>query len=311
MNNLIVTYLKKLENQAKEHGEVYRERAFKKARNKISRLDFEITNTNQLKSFSGFGKGIIGRIEEILENKSLSEIDEEVIDEKTNILNEFMKINGVGMKTADKWYEMGCRTIKDVLKNVRLTHGQEIGIKYLDELNQRIPRKNIDHINEIIQNIVKEINKKSKVNLQGIIAGSYRRKLAESGDIDCLISETKNKLTDKLIDDFIKRLKEKGLITDDLGKGESKYSAICIDKEGIHRRIDFEFVKNYTSYPYDLLYFTGGQQFNMEMRTLAKEKGMLLNQNGLYINNKLITAKDEKEVFKHLGMKYIAPEERY
>jgi DNA polymerase/3'-5' exonuclease PolX len=311
MNNLIIFYLKKLENQAKEHGEVYRERAFKKARNKILRLDFEIKDIDQLKGMSGLGKGILGRIEEILENKSLSEIDDEVADEKTSILNEFMKINGVGIITAERWYEMGCRTVKDILKKIKLTHGQEIGIKYLDELNQKIPRKNIDHINTILKSTAKEISKKFKVNLQCEIAGSYRRQLDESGDIDCLISETDNKLTDKLINELIKNLKEKGLITDDLGKGESKYSAICIDKEGIHRRIDFEFVKNYSSYPFDLLYFTGGQQFNLEMRTLAKENGMLLNQKGLYKNNKLIPAKDEKEIFKHIGMKYLSPKERY
>jgi DNA polymerase/3'-5' exonuclease PolX len=311
MNNLIISYLKKLEDQAKINQEVYRERAFKKAKNKIARLDFEITDVNQLKGMSGFGKGIIRRIEEILENKSLSEIDEEVIDEKHLIIDEFLKINGVGVKTAEKWYDMGYRSIKDILKKVKLTHAQEIGIKYLNELNERIPRKNIDHINDILQNTAKEINKKYKINLQCVIAGSYRRKLRESGDIDCLVSEVNNKLTDKVIDYFIKRLKELELITDDLGRGESKYSAICKDNEGIHRRIDFEFVRNYSCYPYEILYFTGGQQLNLDMRSLAKEKGMMLNQNGLYKNHKLITAKDEKEIFKHLGMKYLPPDQRY
>jgi len=311
MNNIIISYLKKLEDQAKKNQEVYRERAFKKARNKIARLDFELYDTNQLKGMPGFGKGILRRIEEILENKSLYEIDEEEIDEKHQIIDEFLKINGVGIKTAEKWYELGYRSVKDLLKKVRLTHAQEIGIKYLNELNQRIPRQNIDHVNDILQNISKEINKKFKINFQCVIAGSYRRKLDESGDIDCLVYEVNNKLTDKFIDFFIKRLKEIGLITDDLGRGESKYSAICIDDEDIHRRIDFEFVRNYNCYPYEILYFTGGQQLNLDMRTLAKDKGMMLNQNGLYKNGKLIPLKDEKDIFKHLGMKYLAPEKRY
>jgi DNA polymerase (family 10) len=49
----------------------------------------------------------------------------------------------------------------------------------------------------------------------------------------------------------------------------------------------------------------------MEMRHLAKEKGMMLNQKGLYKNGVLIPAKNEREIFRKLGMEYLPPEERY
>ena len=118
-------------------------------------------------------------------------------------------------------------------------------------------------------------------------------------------------LSDDVIDYFLKKLKEIGIVTDDLGRGESKFSGICEDFLGVHRRIDFEFVRDNKSYPYELLYFTGGQQLNMEMRHLAKEKGMMLNQKGLYKNGVLIPAKNEREIFRKLGMEYLPPEERY
>ena len=47
------------------------------------------------------------------------------------------------------------------------------------------------------------------------------------------------------------------------------------------------------------------------MRHLAKEKGMILNQNGLYKNGQMIPAKDERDIFRKLGMKYLPPGDRY
>lgn len=308
MNETIVKYMKTLENQARLRGETYRARAFKRAKEKIETLNFEINNTKQIKGLPGIGAGVLERVDEILETGALKEVD--ILDEKEQVLETFLKIHGVGMKTAERWYANGYRTLKDILKRAKLTKAQEIGIKYYDELNQKIPRKLIDEINDIFQDVVAEVNKEKKLNLQCVIAGSYRRKLKECGDIDCLVTDTNNKLTDSVIHLFLNKLKEKKLLTDDFGLGENKYLGVGIDSKGIHRRIDFEFVKEYKNFTYELLYFTGGYQLNVAMRQKAKEKGMLLNQRGLYKNGKLIPAKSEKEIFEKLGMVYLTPEER-
>lgn len=311
MNELIISYLKKLEKIAKSKNETYRERAFRKAKQVISGMTTEIKNANELRGKSGIGKGIIDRIREILETKALKEVDEATTSEKDEVMERFLNIHGVGPKTAERWYQLGYKTLKDIIKNVELTPAQKIGIKYYDEINQRIPRKYILEIDEIIQKTVKEVNKEHKTRLVCEIAGSYRRKLPESGDIDCLLSYENGHLTDELIDIFLAKLKKKKLLTDELGKGESKYTGICVDSQGIHRRIDFEFVHDYSSFPYELLYFTGSQQLNLEMRQKAKEEGMILNQNGLFKDKRLIPAKNEKEIFEHIGMMYLKPEERY
>lgn len=47
------------------------------------------------------------------------------------------------------------------------------------------------------------------------------------------------------------------------------------------------------------------------MRHLAKEKGIMLNQTGLYKNGQIIPAKDERDIFRKIGMKYLPPDERY
>jgi DNA polymerase/3'-5' exonuclease PolX len=67
MNAKILENLKKLESQAKLRGETYRSRAFKRAIDKISTLKTPLKDAKVLKGLPGIGKGIIDRVDEILE----------------------------------------------------------------------------------------------------------------------------------------------------------------------------------------------------------------------------------------------------
>jgi DNA polymerase lambda len=308
MNSIIVSNLQKLATQAKSRNEAYRAQAFTKAASIIDKLSFEIKDPNQLKGIPGIGKGILGRVVELLETKHLKEL--EGLDKKTEVIDEFTKIMGVGIKTAQKWYDKGDRTLKDVEKNEKLSHAQQIGLKYKEELNLKIPRENITQIEKTLLKAIDKVNKSFNTYIILTIAGSYRRKLPQSGDIDVLVTETGGKLNEKHINKFLDILSTEGIITDDINLGPYKYAGICVDKDGLHRRIDFEFVRDYHSYPYELLYFTGSYNFNITMRQRAKEMGMILNQNGLYKNDILIPVKNEKEIFDVLALKYLEPEDR-
>jgi DNA polymerase/3'-5' exonuclease PolX len=61
--------------------------------------------------------------------------------------------------------------------------------------------------------------------------------------------------------------------------------------------------------PY-LLYATGSKQFNVIMRGIAKKKGYVLNQHGLFKNNQCIKTETEEDIFKILGMTYLPPSSR-
>ncbi len=325
-NNLILTYLKKLGEIARSHSEVYRERAFRRAERVIKSLNFTIKNADQLKGIRGIGKGIHDRIQEIIKTKKLKEVDNyHIINKhsattKEDIIETFSKIHGVGRLTAEKWYKQGYKSIDDLVKLASLTHAQEIGIEYYDEINSILQNvanelKQLNSKIKIKQNLKQNSNQnQNKEDFICIIAGSYRRGLPYSHDIDCLvyspISNT-NPYPNKRIEMFINKLIDIGLITDTLSYGESKYTGICIDNKGIHRRIDFEFVEDKTTFPYELLYFTGSQQLNLDMRSRAKELNMILNQRGLFTKKgKLIKVNSEKEIFEQLGMNYLAPNMR-
>ena len=80
------------------------------------------------------------------------------------------------------------RTIED-LKNVDkkdeiLTPQQIVGLKYFEDLSQRIPRKEMKLWEQMVNRITKKLSKKTDDILISELAGSFRRKKSSSGDID-------------------------------------------------------------------------------------------------------------------------------
>jgi DNA polymerase (family 10) len=59
-----------------------------------------------------------------------------------------------------------------------------------------------------------------------------------------------------------------------------------------------------------LLYFTGSKAHNIRLRTLALERGLKLNEYGLMRGGRAVAAATEDEVYRVLGLPWIAPELR-
>jgi DNA polymerase (family 10) len=59
-----------------------------------------------------------------------------------------------------------------------------------------------------------------------------------------------------------------------------------------------------------LLTYTGPFQYNIGLRVLAKKKGMLLNQYGIFRDGKYLAGKSERDVYSVLEKKYKFPRNR-
>src|SRR5439155_21061482 len=59
-----------------------------------------------------------------------------------------------------------------------------------------------------------------------------------------------------------------------------------------------------------LLYFTGSKQHNVELRKLALDQGMSLNEYALTRDAQVVAARTEEEVYRALGLEFIPPELR-
>jgi DNA polymerase (family 10) len=129
-------------------------------------------------------------------------------------------------------------------------------------------------------------------------AGSLRRMKENIGDIDILATGPDK---ERIIHAFT-HLPE---VKEVLASGETKASVIA---EG-GTQIDLRVVEE-DSYGAALQYFTGSKGHNIHLRGIAKAKGIKINEYGVFKGNKKIAGKEEKDVYRSLGMDWIEPELR-
>ena len=80
----------------------------------------------------------------------------------------------------------------------------------------------LNKIDRYSQQFMNKILKKISPTAEMTIAGSYRRKAKDSGDIDVLL-----KGHNKLYNKFIEVLENKGYLYETLAKGTKKYNGMC------------------------------------------------------------------------------------
>lgn len=135
-------------------------------------------------------------------------------------------------------------------------------------------------------------------------AGSLRRGRETIGDIDLLVSAQKE---DK--EEIIAFFTSLEGVKKVLAQGKTKAS-ILIDLD--HRQVDMRVVDE-SQWGGALLYFTGSKEHNIHLRKIAKERGLKINEYGLYETSgkkRRIAGKTEKELYKKLGLAWIPPELR-
>jgi len=295
----------------------------KKAVLALTAYPSKITSGAEAQKLDGIGKKISAKIDEILATGQLRKLNNYNSDEKTVAINLISRVSGIGPSGAKKYVvEKGVRTLDDLRKiEHELTHHQKIGLKYFEEFETKIPRAEM----KILESIVKETIKELDPLLIATVCGSYRRGLPQSGDVDFLITNpnyTSDKKKDSdVLDKLVPILKKKKFITDDLSHGKIKYNGVCILPEEInqetrlHRRIDFRLIP-FDQFYCGLLYFTGSDYFNRNMRVVAQERGFTLSEYSINaagetgIKGEPLEVFSEKDVFDILGMPYKKPKER-
>ena len=137
------------------------------------------------------------------------------------------------------------------------------------------------------------------------VCGSMRRGKTIVGDLDVVV------VTDEAASDLGGRLKD--LCGVDMAKRKSVSFVVPVDVEGTIERVqvDLNLCTSEIKGTY-LMHWTGSMKENVRLRAVAKSKGMMLSQNGLFDSAKVNRAINctEEEVYALLGVEYVEPSKR-
>lgn len=261
-----------------------------------------------LLEIDGVGEGIAKKIIDYLKTGRMHEL-EEIKKKMPKGLPELIHIQGLGPKKVWKLYKALKVDSVDKLEKAALrgkirdieSFGEKseqdilLGIKLLRRGKER---QLLGRVLPLAEDIAKKLRSLKEVQ-KADVGGSIRRMKETARDIDLLVVSHHP----KEVMDFFTTLPE---VRNVLAKGNTKSSVVL--KAGINA--DLRIVEE-KSYGAALNYFTGSKDHNVRLRQIAIKKGYKLSEYGLFDRKeKYICGKNEEEVYKKLGMRYVEPEMR-
>lgn len=310
-NTNIINILSIVKNYYAQEKDIIHVNSYERAIYQIKHWNKPITKGSELQNLVGIGKGMVEKIDTIIETGTLPIIKEKGLDtnkktkkaSSTNTNTNINHILGFGEKfIKDLKIKHNARTINDIRKiveqgKIKLNNTQTIGLKYYEDLNTLIPRQEIKDIGNQIKHIVEKSNK----FLRCFIAGSYPSETKEtSKDIDLLIV-VNDDVTHNLgmFKNIIKQI-ETIMSLEIISLGNEKFLGIIKSPTSNKwRHLDIRLTL-IDEMPYAWLYYTGGKIFNKLIRERLKKRGYKLNEYGLYkINSNSRIDLDNKELDKY------------
>jgi DNA polymerase (family 10) len=289
----------------------FKVRAYRNAARLIenSSKDFEklVKEGFDLTRLPGIGHDLSEYIKEIVTTGKFSKL-EKLKKEIPEGLIDMLSIEGLGPKRIKEIYDAFKITSLDELKkyaeNGELQKLPGFGPKLIEKILKgvkQLKKVGIRFLWADVEEIAEDL-REYLMNFDGVevieIAGSYRRKKETVGDLDILvIADDYMKVSEYFVK--YKRVKEV------YSKGLTR-STVFLDN-GL--QIDLRAVTK-DSYGSALHYFTGSKAHNIEIRKLAIELGLKVNEYGVYKGAKRIAGESEEEVYKAVGLSYIEPELR-
>ncbi|MCX7769469.1 MAG: DNA polymerase/3'-5' exonuclease PolX [Proteobacteria bacterium] len=288
----------------------FRARAYKRASQIIYGLPEDIENlykSGKLSEIKGIGESIIQKVGEYLDKGKISAYEEYRSKIPEGLL-ELLSVPYIGPVTLRTLYKTLHITNFDELikacEDKMLRNLPNFGpkkeeniLKGLLRFKEQTFRHPIGLIYEDISKLLEDVKKIEGV-IRAEVAGSFRRMKETIGDIDILAS---GENPARIIKSFTKL----PLVKEILSEGETKSSVLLTS--GI--QADLRVVDD-ISFGACLQYFTGSKNHNVKLRGIAKDKGLKINEYGVFEGDKLIPCPDEDIVYRTLGLVWIPPEMR-
>ncbi len=297
------------------HGEnPFRVRAYRNGARAIRELDEPVEAilkdpARDLAEIPGIGKTLHDKTRTLVSTGELPQLTK-LRSDTPEVLIAMARIPGLGAKKAAKLQqELQLTSLNDLraaceanrvgkLKGFGEKTQQAIldGLAIAEAAAERIYWANGDELASTIDSHMKQCKAVEKLEW----AGSYRRGRETIGDLDLVVLASDREAAMDHFETFPGR-------TQTIARGETKVS-IRVDKAF---QVDMRIVEP-DEFGAALQYFTGSQAHNIHARRLAKERGLKINEYGVFRvgDGVRVAGSTEQEVYASIGLPWIPPELR-
>ena len=285
-------------------------RAYRNAADAVAHLGAELATLppdDRLK-IPGIGKDLAAKLAELIETGA-ARYHHELLQEFPPTVLDLLRLQGVGPKTVALLYQgLGVRSLEELQAaalngRIRALKGmgakkEALILKALEERQRFTGRRLMAEAYDAAAAIVSVLREHAP-DAEVIPVGSLRRGCETCGDIDILAAGAPTSLMDAFIN---YRLVERVLARGDTKSSVLIWGGFQADLRIVPRE----------SLGAAMQYFTGSKAHNIVLRDRAIQRGLKLNEYGLYRvdDESLVAGRTEEEIYAALGLAWVPPELR-
>ncbi len=289
----------------------FRIRAYRRAAQVVRTLPHEVraqTRTATLDALPGIGEDLAAKILELVSTGHLRAL-ERLRREVPSGLRELLELPGLGPVRVRSLYSglgiKGTEELRQAVAAGKLEGLRGFGPGIRARLAAAMESRASAGPRRVPWSVARQSADPLRAHLEkarGVerveVAGSYRRGRETVGDLDVLVSATDS-------GPALAALARYDELREITASGETKLSAVL--RGGL--KVDVRIVAP-ESFGAALQYFTGSREHGIRLRRRAQERGLKLSEYGLFRGRSRIAGATEEEIFKALGLPWIAPELR-
>lgn len=273
-----------------------------------------VEDRKKLTAIEGIGQGLADRIIEYARTGRIAEIDQLAGKVPAGVA-EVMAVPGIGPKTAAVMWKQGqidsLGALKAALEDGRIEKLPRMGAKTVAKLRKSLAfmasagqRKRLGEALPMAWHFIDQLTRHEAVRRIDY-AGSLRRGCQTIGDIDILIAADAENA-----DAVSQAFRSLGVVEQVLVAGSTKSSVRVAGA----MQVDLRVVRP-DRYGAALAYFTGSKEHNVALRQRAIDRGMRLNEYGLWRAEDVeqmdtaepVAAETEQAIYRALDLPFIEP----
>jgi len=262
-----------------------------------------------LTDLPGIGGGIAKEITALVETGTLPQRQQLIAAIPPGLLD-LLRIPGLGPKRVKLFHdELKVNSVADLkaaLDAGKIATLPGFGPKLLEKLREGVAaaasgdgqKRMVLHEAEQYARAILEYLKAGGGIDEIDVAGSFRRRKETIGDLDIVVTSSKPAAV-------IERFGKFGEVTHVAAQGDTRATVRL--SSGL--QVDLRVVEP-SCFGAAMQYFTGSQAHNIELRKIAQNKKLKLNEYGVFRGTKCISGRSERDVYAALDLDWIPPELR-